>query len=101
MRIVTEILERVTVGPAQTHANLTLFPLLGASGRQPDYATLDEAIQGGWLEVGEVSTGTQAGPASTRCRLPSRRRSLPRFNGAAPRTGSGFSSSRPWTTSTP
>jgi len=57
MRIVSEILERVTIGSAQSDANLTLFPLLGGSGRQPDYATLDEAIRGGWLEVGEVSVG--------------------------------------------
>ena len=57
MRIVSDTLKRVEIGSAQKAANLTLFPLFGGSGRVPDYATLDEAIDGGWLEVGEVSTG--------------------------------------------
>jgi hypothetical protein len=57
MRTITEFLKTVEVGPAQSHDNLTLFPLFRSSGRLPDYATLDEAIQGGWFEVGEVSEG--------------------------------------------
>jgi hypothetical protein len=34
-----------------------MFPLFHESGRVPEYATLDEAIQGGWFEVGEISEG--------------------------------------------
>ena len=55
MGIISKTLKRVEVGSAQSHRNLTLYPLLGAIGRTPAYATLDEAIEGGWLEVSEIS----------------------------------------------
>lgn len=57
MQTITEFLKNVEVGPAQTHENLTMFPLFGSSGRVPEYATLHEAIKGGWFEVGEVTEG--------------------------------------------
>lgn len=55
MQIVRETLTRLEVGPPTTFANLTLYPLLGGAGQAPDYATLDEAIRQGWVEVREVS----------------------------------------------
>jgi len=57
MQVISDFLRRVEIGPAQSHENLTVFPLFGGHGRTPDYATLDEAIRGGWFEVGEVSEG--------------------------------------------
>jgi hypothetical protein len=57
MQVINEFLNNVEVGSAKNHANLTMFPLFGARGRVPDYATLDEAIGGGWFEVSEVSDG--------------------------------------------
>jgi hypothetical protein len=55
MQIVRESLTRLEVGPPTTFANLTLYPLIGGGEHAPDYATLDEAIQQGWVEVREVS----------------------------------------------
>ncbi len=55
MKIVVDTLGRLEVGSPTSFAKLTLFPLLGEAGRRPDYATLDEAIEGGWFEVSELS----------------------------------------------
>jgi hypothetical protein len=55
MQTVRETLTRLEVGSPTTFANLTLYPLLDGAGQAPDYATLDEAIQQGWVEVREVS----------------------------------------------
>jgi hypothetical protein len=55
MQILRETLARLEVGPQKTFAGLTHFPLLGDAVRRPEYATLDEAIEQGWLEVREVS----------------------------------------------
>ena len=55
MKTIVNTLERLEVGAPVSFANLTLFPLLGDPGPRPDYATLDEAIEGGWFEVSEVS----------------------------------------------
>jgi hypothetical protein len=55
MEIIRETLARLEVGPPKTFANLTLYPLLCVPGPLPDYATLDEAIEQGWVEVREVS----------------------------------------------
>jgi hypothetical protein len=57
MGVIEQTLKCVEVGSPQSHRNLTLYPLLGATVRTPDYATLDEAIEGGWLEVSEISAG--------------------------------------------
>jgi len=55
MEIIREILSRIEVGPPETFGHLTLHPLFGDPGREPDYATLDEAIGQGWVEIREVS----------------------------------------------
>ncbi|MBI4774226.1 MAG: hypothetical protein HY788_08610, partial [Deltaproteobacteria bacterium] len=39
----------------QTHLNMTLFPLLAPDNGEPDYLTLDEAIEREQIEVTEVS----------------------------------------------
>jgi hypothetical protein len=55
MQIVRETLTRLEVGPPKSFANLTLYPLIGGGEQAPDYATLDEAIEQGWVQVREVS----------------------------------------------
>jgi hypothetical protein len=55
MKIVRETLKGLELGSPTTFASLTMFPLLGGSGKPPEYATLDEAIRDGLLEVREVS----------------------------------------------
>jgi hypothetical protein len=45
------------LGEAQTHVNLTLFPLLGDGDSTPDYLLLDEALDRHLVRVTEVSTG--------------------------------------------
>jgi hypothetical protein len=47
-------LSELTVGPAVTLDNLTMFPLLGPSVAA-DYSTLDDAIDAGTVEITEVS----------------------------------------------
>ncbi len=47
----------ITTGPAQAYKNLSMVPLLTSGTEQADYLLLDEALQGGLIEVGEVSTG--------------------------------------------
>lgn len=47
----------ITTGPAQAYKNLTMIPLLTSSPAPADYLLLDEALQAGLIEVGEVSTG--------------------------------------------
>lgn len=47
----------LTAGQAQTYKNLAMVPLLSGSPHAADYLMLDEALQGGSLEVGEVDTG--------------------------------------------
>ena len=56
MQIIRETLERLQVGTPTTFASLTMFPLVGdGEGLPPEYATLDEALQQGLLEVREIS----------------------------------------------
>ena len=44
MKILAETLDRLTIGPAQTFAGLTLYPLIGPEAPAPAYRTLDEAL---------------------------------------------------------
>jgi hypothetical protein len=56
MQAIQKKLERLKIGSPTTYENLTVIPLIGErSGTGPDYATLDEAIRGGWAQVTEVS----------------------------------------------
>jgi hypothetical protein len=49
--------KQVGLGEAIEFGNLTVFPLVGGGLRRPAYLTLDEAIAGGVVEIGEVSEG--------------------------------------------
>jgi hypothetical protein len=49
--------KHVSLGQAVGFENLTVFPLLGDGPARPSYLTLDEALAGGAVEIGEVSEG--------------------------------------------
>lgn len=59
MTLIAETLGALSLGAPQTFRNLTVFPLfvLGSGGREPDYLTLDEALERGVARVTEVSEG--------------------------------------------
>jgi hypothetical protein len=48
---------RLALGPAQTHRNIVVFPLLGLDAGPAPYLTLGEALASHWLTVTEVSQG--------------------------------------------
>ena len=54
-QVIRTILQKVEIGEPTRFANLTVFPLRGGDGGPPPYATLDEALAGGWLQVTEIS----------------------------------------------
>jgi hypothetical protein len=55
---ITRLVNRLSVGHPYTTRNLTVFPLYITGGTDPTaYATLDEAVGNGWLEVYEKGTG--------------------------------------------
>jgi hypothetical protein len=45
------------IGPAWSHLNLSVHPLIGDVGSKPSYLTLDEAMATGRFRIGEVSVG--------------------------------------------
>ncbi len=46
---------RLQVGPPERHQNLTLFPMSAEGAIVPEVElTLDEALEGGWLEISEL-----------------------------------------------
>ncbi|MFO7676715.1 MAG: DUF6569 family protein [bacterium] len=51
------VLGRLAVRPAVRHGNLTVFPLVGATGGSGSYLTLDKAIARGRVEVQEKDGG--------------------------------------------
>ena len=55
MTVLETSLAGLAVGTPLTHANLTLFPLLGGDAGEPAYLTLAEALAGGQARVTEVS----------------------------------------------
>jgi hypothetical protein len=56
MMAIRNTIEQLKTGSPLTHENLTVIPLIGnAPATAPDYATLDEAIRGGWVQVTELS----------------------------------------------
>ena len=55
MEGIRDYLAHVKVGKKQTHLNMTLFPLLAPDNGEPDYLTLDEALEGEQIEVTEMS----------------------------------------------
>ncbi len=57
MNVLKTTLDRLEVANEQSYGGLTVFPLLGADSREPDYLTLDQAIEQGVGRVTEVSEG--------------------------------------------
>ncbi len=55
MEVIREYLARVKVGKKQAHLNLTLFPLWSLQEGEPNYLTLDEAMEQDQIEITEVS----------------------------------------------
>lgn len=57
MKIVARSLEKLEIGPARTHAGLSVFPLLAPEGdrRERPYRTLDQALGDGTARVTEIS----------------------------------------------
>jgi len=51
--IIKEYLEQVKIGRKQSFKNLAVYPLLSTYSVSLDYLTLDEALSGNVLEVGE------------------------------------------------
>jgi len=44
-------LEKVKLGGKQSHLNMALFPLLASDAGEPDYFTLEEALNQAFAEV--------------------------------------------------
>lgn len=57
MQAIIETLNRLTLGDPATFEGLTLYPLFNGKEGQPDYITLDEALEHGFARVTEVSEG--------------------------------------------
>jgi hypothetical protein len=55
--LITDRIRDITVGDAQTYANLTVFPLIAGSSASLDYLTLDEAMKRGIVVVNEKDRG--------------------------------------------
>ncbi|MGQ0658311.1 MAG: ARPP-1 family domain-containing protein, partial [Chromatiales bacterium] len=55
MTIVAKALEGITLGEPVRHLSLTMYPLLKEAAGEPDYLTLDEALNLGQVEVTEIS----------------------------------------------
>ncbi len=53
--IISDVLEKLTLGEPQSFEHLSLFPLMAGSEVKPAYLTLVEALQGGHSRVTEVS----------------------------------------------
>ncbi|MBX6365997.1 MAG: TIGR02452 family protein, partial [Gemmatimonadetes bacterium] len=48
----------VTLGPAQVHDSITVFPLLSAAAAEPPYEVLADVLAAGRVRIGEVGQGT-------------------------------------------
>jgi hypothetical protein len=57
MSSVNEILQDLNLGAEAVFEGLTVFPLVSENGREPDYLTLDQALERGTGRVTEVSEG--------------------------------------------
>lgn len=55
MQAITNTINHLHMGQAETFEGLTLIPLLGEAQREPDYITLDEALESKTARVLEVS----------------------------------------------
>ncbi len=58
MQTISETIHQLQLGKASTFEGLTVFPLFdNSSAREPDYLTLDEALEQGHAQIQEVSEG--------------------------------------------
>ena len=57
MQTISETIHQLQLGKAETFEGLTVFPLFADSNREPDYLTLDEALEQNRARVREVSEG--------------------------------------------
>lgn len=55
--IIRDYLQSLSIGAAQQHKNMTVFPLLTSLNGGPDYITMKEALEKSHLLVTEVSSG--------------------------------------------
>lgn len=55
--LIGDYLGQTTLGDAQTHKNLTIFPVLSKHEIALDYLTLDEALEGDLLDITELDEG--------------------------------------------
>jgi hypothetical protein len=55
MTAIRQLLAHVRLGDAQSHAGLTMFPLLDGGGREPPYLALRQALALGTVAIEEVS----------------------------------------------
>ena len=51
MESIQMFLEKVKLGGKQSHLNMTIFPLLAPDAGEPDYFTLEEALNQAFAEV--------------------------------------------------
>ncbi len=54
METIKTFLDLVKVAHPQSHKNLTLFPLLAPETGEPDFLTLEEALNQALVEITEV-----------------------------------------------
>jgi hypothetical protein len=63
-------MSEIGLGQAAAFEHLTVFPLVGHGASPPAYLTLDEAVAGGAVEIGEVSEGGSVPHIQVRNRAP-------------------------------
>ena len=54
---ISVFLEKVKIGRGQSHKNMTMFPLLAPESGEPDYLTLEEALDARTIEIKEINEG--------------------------------------------
>ena len=57
MNLVQSALSQLSLGHAQSFANMALFPLISAQADAPDYLVLEEALHGNLGHITEISEG--------------------------------------------
>jgi hypothetical protein len=54
---IRDYLEKISFGDMQIHHHVAVIPLFAGNGNGPDYLTMKEAMDGGFLTVSELSEG--------------------------------------------
>ena len=55
MKVIFDTISEITLGDEKSHGNLTMIPILSESDFEPDYLTLDEALNQKVAKITEVS----------------------------------------------